>query len=175
VTAPGQARLFVAVWPPPEVFALVAALPRAEQPGVRWTTRDQWHVTLRFLGTCDVVASTDALGSLQAPCTTAVLGPRVGRMGRGVLIVPVGGLEAVAAAVILATASIGPPPEDRPFLGHLTLARLRGVRACGLTDTTVEASWPVSSVSLVESHLHPRGARYETILEVPLGPEVPSC
>ena len=141
---------------------------------MRWTARDQWHVTLRFFGTCDVVAAKEALGSLQAPCTTAVLGPRVGRMGRGVLIVPVGGLEAVAAGVILATAGVGRPAEDRPFLGHLTLARLRGARACGLTDTTVEASWPVSSVSLVESHLHSCGARYETILEVPLGPAVPS-
>ena len=43
-------RLFVAVWPPDDVIDVLADLPRPEVAGVRWTTRGQWHVTLRFLG-----------------------------------------------------------------------------------------------------------------------------
>ena len=38
-----MARLFVAVWPPDDVVAELAALPRPDQPGLRWTTPDQWH------------------------------------------------------------------------------------------------------------------------------------
>ena len=168
-----RGRLFVAVWPPPGVLDVVEAMPRTSQPGVRWTTRDQWHVTLRFLGTCSVAAAVDAVSGVEGATTTASLGPRVGRLGRGLLIVPVAGLDALAAATVAATANVGQPPEPRPFLGHLTLARLRGVRACGLTAATIEASWPVTALSLVESHLGREGARYETIYEQPLRPAVP--
>ena len=168
-----RGRLFVAVWPPREVLDVVGALPRARQPGVRWTTRDQWHITLRFLGTCSVPAAVEALAGVEGVTTTASLGPRVGRLGRGVLIVPVAGLDALAVATVSATDHIGRPPDPRPFLGHLTLARLRGVGACGLTAATVDASWRVTSVCLVESHLGRDGARYETIYEHPLLPAVP--
>lgn len=165
-----MARLFVAVEPPGTVLDLLAALPRAEQPGVRWTTRDQWHVTLRFLGEADPAEVGAALDTVRATACEAVLGPRVGRLGRNVLIVPVGGLDDVAAEVARATRDLGKPPEDRPFLGHLTLARLRNVKACGLTDATVMARWMVTTVALVESHLHPKGARYEVRHEVALLP-----
>ena len=43
-------RLFIAVWPPPDVVEQVAALPRPPVAGLRWTEPEQWHVTLRFLG-----------------------------------------------------------------------------------------------------------------------------
>ena len=168
-----RGRLFVAVRPPPEVLDVIASLPRRQQAGVRWTTRDQWHVTLRFLGICSVAAAIDAMSKVEAMSTTASLGPRVGRLGRGVLMVPVLGLEALAAAVVSAMACVGQPPDDRPFLGHLTLARLRGAGACALTSATVSASWPVTTVQLVESHLGRDGARYETIYELPLRPAVP--
>ena len=46
-------RLFVAVWPPYEVVNSIAALERPPLPGLRWTTPDQWHVTMRFLGDVD--------------------------------------------------------------------------------------------------------------------------
>lgn len=173
-----RARLFVAVWPPPEVLSVVEALPRSALSGVRWTTREQWHVTLRFLGTCGVAAARSAMSGLRVSAGIAVLGPRVERLGRGVLVVPVGGLEAIAAEVNRATSGVGRPPEDRPFRGHLTLARLRGTSAEGLADLTgaaVSASWPVTSVSLVRSHLHPDGARYETILSVPVAPAIRSA
>lgn len=174
-TALEQARLFVAVWPPPEVLALVDALPRVQRPGVRWTTREQWHVTLRFLGTCEVKAAVDALAGVRASATTAVLGTRVERLGRGVLMLAVDGLDAIAAEVNRATAGVGRPPENRPFRGHLTLARLRGTGAGALADQVVGASWVVSDVTLVQSHLHPRGAHYETLLSVPLDPAVRSA
>jgi 2'-5' RNA ligase len=162
-----EARLFVAVWPPPEVLDILAALPRAEQPGVRWTTRGQWHVTLRFLGRADTVAVGEALQRITAVPCEAVLGPRPTRLGREAVALPVAGLEEVAADVTRLTAALGRPPEHRAFRGHLTLARLKGA-ATGLTDMIVSARWTVSSVALVESHLHPAGARYTTVAEVAL-------
>ena len=48
------ARLFIAVYPPPEVVASLAALPHDGDAGVRWVPPDQYHVTVRFLGSADV-------------------------------------------------------------------------------------------------------------------------
>lgn len=160
-----RARLFVAVWPPPGVLDLVAALPRRDEPGVRWTTRDQWHVTLRFLGTCEVDEAVAALGGLRWPDgpVAATCGPAVSRLGRDVVVVPVRGLDDLAAAVAAATGGVGEPPDPRPFTGHLTVARLRHRAACGVAGTPISASFPVGSVALVRSELDPAGARYETI------------
>ena len=54
-------RLFLAVWPSPEVVDVLRALPRPDTPGVRWSTEDQWHVTVEFLGECDLAPATRCL------------------------------------------------------------------------------------------------------------------
>lgn len=161
-------RLFVAVHPPVEVLDALAALPRPERSGVRWTTRDQWHVTMRFLGEVDDPEPVaGALAAAVAPLApvTAVLGPAVTSLRPGVVCVPVAGLDDVAAAVVGATAGFGQAPPDRPFRGHLTLARVR--RGSGpprrLAGAPVAATWPVGSVTLVRSRLHPHGARYDAV------------
>lgn len=166
-------RLFVAVHPPPEVLDAVAALPRPERPGVRWTTRDQWHVTLRFLGEVEgpgPVADAVAAAVAGLAPVEAVLGPRVTTLGPGVVCVPVAGLDDLAGAVVAATAGFGRPPEDRPFTGHLTVARAR--RGSGpvrrLAGAPIEGRWVASSAEVVRSHLHPAGARYETVASAPL-------
>ena len=154
---------------------MVAQLARPALAGVRWTAREQWHVTLRFLGqVADVPAVVDALqrmGRLGAPAVEAALGPAVGRFGNRVLQVPVSGLAEVAEHVVTATASIGRPAEDREFSAHLTLARVaKGARVdlARLAGEPVAARWTVAEVCLVESHLAPTGARYEVVGSFPL-------
>ena len=164
-------RLFVAVWPPQEVLDRVAALDRPAVAGLRWTTRDQWHVTLRFLGEAEVDPVRAALAGLDLPATDAVVGPAVGRFGRRIVHVPVAGLDAVAAGVVGATAGVGQPPDDRPFHGHITLARVADrakVDLRPLTGTAVGAEWRVDAICLVESRLSSKGARYEVVERFPL-------
>jgi 2'-5' RNA ligase len=167
------ARLFVAAWPPDEVLDRVAALPRPEVDGLRWTGREQWHVTLRFLGRVDDPSdAVAAMAALRLPAADAVLGPEVGRFGGRVLHLPVTGLDTVAAAVTEATVAVGQPPEERPFAGHLTLARVaRGaaVDLRRLTGAPVAGRWPVTELLLVESRLSADGPRYEVVARVPLG------
>jgi 2'-5' RNA ligase len=157
------ARLFVAVWPPPEVVEMLTGLPRYPLAGARWTTAPQWHVTLRFLGAVDQDAAAAALDRVRAPCCTAVLGPAPKRLGPSVLMVPVAGLEALAAAVDVVMDGMGPAPR-LPYRGHLTLARA-GQGALPRLDAPVAAQWDVDRVALVESQLHPAGARYATVHE----------
>ncbi|HUR22235.1 MAG TPA: RNA 2',3'-cyclic phosphodiesterase [Acidimicrobiales bacterium] len=159
-------RLFVAVWPPDTVLERVAALERPVIEGVRWTTRDKWHVTLRFFGPADVETVRSALAGVDAAPAIARLGPAVGRFGNRILHVPVSGLERVASAVIAATSDIGRPPDDRPFAGHLTLARVaKGARVDLrlFAGAAVAGSWDVTDVCLVQSHLSPAGSRYEVL------------
>jgi 2'-5' RNA ligase len=169
-SAPATHRLFVAAYPPPEVVAGLEALPREPAPGVRWVPPVQWHATLRFLGDADPAAVVAALGATTLPRATAELGPQVGRLGLGVLVVPVGGLDALAGAVVTATAELGAPPDPRPFSGHLTLARLRRGATCALIGTAAAGAFDVEEVCLVDSRSGPEGAVYEVLERFPLDP-----
>jgi 2'-5' RNA ligase len=158
-----SSRLFVAVWPPPAFAERLASLPRPEQRGVRWTPPENWHVTLRFLGEADPEeVGTRLDGAALAP-TTATLGPVVQRLGRGLVVVPVTGLDQLAAAVAEVTSDIGQPIGDRGFRGHLTLARFRPSAHCPLAGTPVYAVASVDEVVLAQSRLSPTGATYEPV------------
>jgi RNA 2',3'-cyclic 3'-phosphodiesterase len=163
-----RARLFVAAWPPPAVLDAIEALPRPAEPGVRYTTRDQWHVTLRFLGACEVPDALEAFAMIDGGTALAELGPAVARLGRSVVVVPVRGLETLAASVVAATGEVGEPPDPRPFTGHVTIARLKDRPACRIAGHRVQAGFAVSELHLVRSDLHPHGARYTTIATLPL-------
>jgi 2'-5' RNA ligase len=170
-TAPqGRHRLFVAAFPPRAVAADLARLPRTPAAGVRWIPPDQWHVTLRFLGDAEPGAVAEALAQAVLPGATAVLGPRVVRLGLDVVVVPVAGLDALSDAVVVATAGHGGPPDPRPFVGHLTLARLRRGATSELIGTVVGGSFDVEEVCLVDSRTGPEGAVYEVLGRCPLDP-----
>ena len=159
-----RGRLFVAVIPPTNVLDLLETIPREPRPDVRYTTRDQWHVTLRFLGDADIGEAVAALERVDAAAAEAVLGPCVERLGRGVAMVPCAGLDAVAAAVRDATGDLEHPMDDaRAFVGHLTIARMKNARRCPATGFAVAASFAVTEVHLVRSHLARDGARYELV------------
>jgi len=172
-------RLFVAVWPPQRVVAMLGAIERPPLPPLRWTTRPQWHVTLRFLGEVDdpgpvgqalraVPAALRAGGEAEV---RAELGPATAWFsGRQVLQIPVTGLDALAKAVADRTAPWERQAEDRPFSGHLTVARTRG-RARGpasVAGTPLAAAWRVEAFELVASVLGRGGTRYETLDAVSL-------
>ena len=76
-----------------------------------------------------------------------------------------------------ATQAIGQPPEDRPFKAHLTIARVKNLERkfipaleAGLDSTEFSGpgEWLVKEVLLMQSHLSPKGARYEALHTVQL-------
>lgn len=169
-------RLFVAIWPPEEVVERLAGLPRPGDPAVRWTTPDQWHVTLRFLGEVEGSLVHDLAAALRVaasslPPVDVELGPTSVRLGRTILALPVRGVDELAAAVGAATAPAVPEHRPQVFRGHLTLARARGRRSVpeALVGPGVAGSWPATSIALVGSELLASGARYTDVVVVPLG------
>jgi 2'-5' RNA ligase len=155
-------RLFVALWPPDEVLHALHSLDRPDVDGVRWSTPDQWHVTLRFLGNDDPDRVRSLLAGVSHPPVDLVVGPATARLGSGVLMLPVAGADSLASAL--------PLPMDRPFTGHLTVARARARQRVpsSLVGTPFAASWRATSFSLVRSQTKPTGAEYDDVATFPL-------
>lgn len=165
-------RCFVAVWPAPAVLDALAGLARPPVDGLHWTTPGQWHVTMRFFGELGPEDAENAGAALAGVVASwpgpfdAEGGPGTRFLGAGLVIWPVEGLTGAALAVERATADIGQPVPERPFVGHITIAR--GRRGTDLRHNRhllqpLSALWTVSSVSLVESELHAAGAIYRDI------------
>ncbi|WP_157597162.1 RNA 2',3'-cyclic phosphodiesterase [Streptacidiphilus rugosus] len=142
-------RLFVALVPPPaavaELRAVVDAV-RARHPGPRWTAPDSWHITLAFLGEIDT-ATRDRLKIRLARVASRHPAPVLaleggGRFGDNTLWVGMSGdrreLSALATGVRRAAVKCRIPVEDRPWHGHLTLAR---------TGARRPACWPARAPS----------------------------
>ncbi|MBI5090722.1 MAG: RNA 2',3'-cyclic phosphodiesterase [Actinobacteria bacterium] len=164
-----MARLFLAVWPPDDVVAELRMLPRKDQRGVRFVRPENWHITLRFLGDSDPSDVIEAMDGVVFAPAVARLGPAVDVLDERVLVVPVQGVDDIAREVRARTRHIGEPAPKR-FIGHLTLARVKPreqmPRALG---ARVDATFDVDEVALVQSRLHPDGARYETTETWPVG------
>jgi RNA 2',3'-cyclic 3'-phosphodiesterase len=167
-------RLFIAVWPPGPLMDQLRALERPTRPGLRWTSEDQWHVTLRFLGDVDPVGEASVVEGLRQVASRGspvqvVAGPRSRPLGPGVWVLPVEGLAGLAAAVAGAAGDVGQPVPDRPYRGHITLARARQAKALkGLPAAAIEIPWVVTELTLVRSDLRADGARYQVIGRWPL-------
>jgi 2'-5' RNA ligase len=141
---------------------------------------DNWHLTLRFLGSTDdlqrdrVLEFLDehliiepftlgfaGLGAFPKPSRAAVLWLGIGR----------GSDQLTAAATICeeAAVSAGFEQEDRPFHPHLTLSRIRPpVGVDGIVEQvgTFPLKMEVDRVTLHRSHLGGEGATYEAVDEV---------
>jgi 2'-5' RNA ligase len=182
-------RLFVAVNVPDDVKAGVAeALEpfRDRIPGARWTRRDGWHVTLKFLGATwprmvepvkDAVR-TAAGRDARFETAVTVLGAFPSARRARVLWAGLTDPEGRFAALVTALDDLlvdDFTPEKRDFTPHLTVARLQTPRAldefvpefAGLS--VASRSFDVGGLVLYRSHVSRQGATYEPLLEAPLG------
>jgi RNA 2',3'-cyclic 3'-phosphodiesterase len=188
-------RLFVALEPPEPVRRRIAAAAQkiqreagAAAGDVRWVPEDNLHLTVQFLGAVPeerVEAVAEAIAAAAAggkPLLLEVRGaggfpnarrPRVVWLG---LSGEVEALAALAADLGKRLAPLGFPPEARPFAAHLTLGRARDQRgAPGLGGALAAAAqeegvaWRTTELVLFESHLSPRGPRYEPVKRAALG------
>jgi 2'-5' RNA ligase len=175
-------RIFVAVPLPDEVqMAVAERLARVELPG-RVAPPENWHITLRFLGTVDEVAYERFLAALDS----GDLGDRfrvgLGRLGafprpRNATVIWLGvtkgveRLEELAATAEGAAQTAGLAAEERSFRSHLTLSRVRPAQDVGalievFPETGIE--WRCGSIVVYRSHLRRGGAIYETLETLPL-------
>jgi 2'-5' RNA ligase len=166
-------RLFVAIVLPDAVLRSLLAM-QTGVPGARWQSRDQLHLTLRFIGETDgrqIAAIDDALASIHSPPFTLELkgvGSFGGRPPRDIWV----GVRASDALLHLqrkiesALQRAGCEPDGRKYTPHVTLARLKGApngRVMDfLADHALYASEPfsVDRFALFSSRLTPGGGIY---------------
>lgn len=108
------------------------------------------------------------VGRSNWPLTVARVGPAIDMLGTHSAMAPVNGLDALSAAVVEATAGLGSLDPRPTFAGHITVARVkRGAIVRKVVGMLCQAEFDVDEVALVESRLHPDGARYTTVATWP--------
>jgi 2'-5' RNA ligase len=183
--------MFIAIESPPEVKE---ALRRAQEAlrrslhesAVRWTSEQQFHLTLRFFGNVD----TTSLAWLSDSLTEACRDFRALRLqARGIGFFPsvrkprviwagmsdqASRLRELHRLIADTTASFGNEKPENDFHGHITLGRIKQLsrgEAAGLIkaaerfDQTVFGQWKVESVQLIRSQLSLVGPAYSTVAE----------
>jgi 2'-5' RNA ligase len=188
-------RLFVSFTLPPQVQQAVAAVRHRISPTLpartlSWVEPSTLHVTLRFLGDVDA----EAIPQLEAQLRTGLVGrdpipvrchavawlpgPRRPRVLYAHVSAAPGTLEDLHRRVREATAGVGVPEPDRPFVAHATLARIRTHDRRPALDwgRLIEpfhdaefGAWTVESCQLMASELRPEGARHTVVSVIPLG------
>ena len=192
---PERIRLFVALQVPEPVKDEIEAAQlglrgQLKHSEIRWSSRAQFHLTLRFLGSVDAARSEALIAALRSACqslppfelSAARLGffpqkgnPRVLWVG-----VSAAGQELLALyrAVEAATASFTTEPAEKSFTGHITLARVKMinrsdsqllVRCASDLNQKVFGQWTANEIELVQSRLSPKGATHSLLAAIPLG------
>lgn len=157
---------------------LMSGVPPKQADELRWSSPEDWHITLQFLGHVNgeqyhCVAA--ALQTLSFPGFSVHL-DRMWVFDRaGVLyaeVQPTPELLALEQAVLALTRPCGFVPEDRPYHPHVTLARRRG-RHSDLLRTLAQQpfaglTFAAEQVVLYESQSSVSGSRYVPREMVPL-------
>jgi len=151
---------------------------------VKWTSPEQLHVNLKFLGDIDTEQArllSDAmrrcaLAELPIPASLEALSVFGPSRRAKVLVVgvsdPEGRIGRLAAALERAAEPLGVPAERRPFVPHVTLGRFREPSdATGLLAKPfgTEDAVVFDRIHLYESTLTPQGARHTLLAGEELG------
>ncbi|HEX7100519.1 MAG TPA: RNA 2',3'-cyclic phosphodiesterase [Acidimicrobiia bacterium] len=162
-------RVFAAIVPPVDVVAALAdRLGGLDIPGRR-VPPPNWHVTLRFVGHVEEVAYERWLAALAEADVPGPFSVSLGGLGAfprparaTVLWVGVESGDALAdlaAAVDDAADRVGLGREERPFVPHLTISRVRppeDVRSLVDSGNVLRATFTVSQFHIMAAV----GSRY---------------
>lgn len=166
-------RLFVAIDVPQSIRDRLVAL-QGGVPGARWSTSEQMHLTLRFIGEVNETVAhdiDDALTAIRAPSFDLELSG-VGEFGGKNPRALWAGVKSNEALLHLqrktetALQRIGLEPEQRKFSPHITLARLKAAPRDKVVQFLTHGSlfaagpFPVTSFVLFSSHMTPNGSIY---------------
>ncbi|HOX56358.1 MAG TPA: RNA 2',3'-cyclic phosphodiesterase [Candidatus Paceibacterota bacterium] len=187
-------RLFIAVGIPDGIKSKIEAAQaelRRVLPArnVRWTRREQFHLTLRFLGDVEA-ARVDSLGEAMRRACHGFEPLRL--RGEGVGCFPEHGyprvlwtgvrdeeeqLPRLHAAVELASRGFTTEAKEERFTGHVTLARIKGIKraeaealsgvVAGMKDRLF-GHWTAYKIELMRSELLPQGARHTPLATIAL-------
>ena len=179
-------RLFTGIEIPAEIGERLSLL-RGGLPGARWIDRENYHVTLRFIGDIDMDVANDVadtLGGVSRPAFAMAIDGLASFGGRKphaliATVRPNPVLTELQAEHERRLQRIGLPAEQRKFIPHVTLARLRGASARDVADYLSlrggfsAGPFPVDRFVLFSSRNSVGGGPYVVEEEYPLRPSAP--
>ncbi len=173
-------RLFVAVYPPPEIArALLEAIARLELPANRLVPVEQVHVTLHFIGSTSprelpetaesVRRAAAGLGSFQLrPLRLVGLPERAPRLMAAETDGPPALVEIQRRLAARLARNARRSPGDR-FRPHLTLCRFKRPARDAVPDGALDlGAFDVRRIELMKSTLDSTGARHQVVESVAL-------
>ena len=174
-------RLFTGIEIPADIGDRLSLL-RGGLPGARWIDRRNYHVTLRFVGDIDMDVASDIADTLGAVNRGAFDLAVDGIMAFGskkphsivARIQPGRELLELQAEHERRMQRIGLPAEQRKYIPHVTLARLRGTTTRDVADYLslrggfATAPFPVDHFVLFSSRNSVGGGPYVVEEEYPL-------
>ena len=180
-------RLFTGLEIPPDVADALSML-RGGLPGARWIDRENYHLTLRFIGDVDGAVAREIASMLEGVHRPAFelqldeLSSFGGRKPRAVIApaVPRRELIELQAEHERIMQRVGLEPESRKFIPHVTLARLRDSSSRQVADYLAARGlfrsrrFPVSRFVLFSSKASVGGGPYVVEAEYPLAAPVPA-
>ncbi len=159
---------------------------RTLNAGIRWTRRANLHLTIRFLGgdvpgamVTALDAELDRIAAGIAPFTVRARGcgvfPNLSRPRVVWIDLQGEALVQLANRVELAAQACGFTAEDRGYVPHLTIGRVRDLRRWDLIRRILVASndrlfgaSTIDSMTLYRSILGPAGSTYRELARYPL-------
>jgi 2'-5' RNA ligase len=187
-------RLFIAIPLPEEVKSQIEKTQnelRQAVPGkfIRWTKREHFHLTLKFLGNVEASLVAELTTVLRDACVhfTALRlrAERIGffpdlRFPRVIWAWVHDENEILAKMQRVIESAVGNFSQENAeenFTGHVTLGRVKGIKrpqaeilaklALGMTDRFF-GEWAANRVELIRSELSANGSRYTTLAAIPL-------
>jgi 2'-5' RNA ligase len=187
-------RLFIAVKTPEEVKTNLeraqAVLRRVVPEGtVRWTKREQFHLTLKFLGNVEAARAAALVDAVQSAaknftplqmraakvdCFPGWRRPRIIWAGIEDAANQLGPLQ---RAVEMAGREFTSEKPENSFTGHVTLGRIKGItsqqaallaRAAAGLAAQVFGTWTAAEIAIMQSELSQTGARHTVVAAIPL-------
>jgi len=183
-------RVFYAIAVPDDVKTRLAAAAQRLAPAavdVAWCTRDQYHLTLAFLGEVapailpHVTVAVERVCAATSPfaCRAFGFGFFGNRRNPKTLwagVDPTSEMEALHEALWGALKKFGFPNKEADFRPHITLGRCREnarnqavTQAMDDDEDAAFGEWSVRRVTLYESRPTPRGTAYRTLAGIDLG------
>jgi 2'-5' RNA ligase len=187
-------RLFIALPIPAHVKEAIGLAQedlrsKLPAPRVRWTRRDQLHVTLKFLGNVNAHSGGDLIAAVERACgefgalqlSARGIGmfpnprrPRVIWVGVGDRHQRLGTLHQIVES---ATTAFTNEKSEPAFTGHATVGRCTPLnrketvtlaRLAAEMEHRVFGEWHADSVEIVRSELGPGGSRHTVLAAVSL-------
>lgn len=173
-------RAFIALEPLEGFVEDVAAMARVLGAAVegRFVPRQNYHVTLAFLGDVDEAQAREAMDAIDEACAGAAAVPMrpdgLGKFGRAsdatlwLGLAPEPELTGVTERMREALSSCGIGFDDKPFLPHITLARRAKLPKGALPELAFPLPCNAARVTLFKSTLSRDGAQYKPLYEIEL-------